>query len=114
MIKTDLLGLLRGLSETGASIGAYGAAAKGATLINHVGIDASLVDFVVDRNRFKQGSYMPGQHLPILPPEALLERQPDYVLLLAWNFADEILAQQSAYTRAGGRFIVPLPTPRIL
>src|SRR5207245_1054582 len=93
-VKSELLALLGGLREQGASIAAYGAAAKGSTLLNYVGIDSTLIDFVVDRNVHKQGRLMPGVHVPILPPEALLERRPDYTLLLAWNFASEILAQQ--------------------
>jgi hypothetical protein len=113
-IKTQLLGLLEGLKAEGASIAAYGAAAKGSTLINYVGIGPDLVDFVVDRNTYKQGKYMPGVHIPIKPAELLLEEQPDYCLLLAWNFTAEILRQQEEYVRRGGRFIRPVPVPEIL
>lgn len=110
----DLRALLSRLKGDGASIAAYGAAAKGSTLINVAGIGPDLVDFVVDRNVHKQGRYMPGQHLPILAPEELLRRRPDYTLLLPWNFADEILAQQAAYREAGGRFIIPVPEPKVV
>lgn len=72
------------------------------------------MDFVVDRNTHKQGRYMPGARLPILAPEALLDRQPDYLLLLAWNVKNEIMAQQAEYAARGGSFIVPVPRPVIL
>jgi len=113
-IKTSLLEMLQGLKAQGKKIAAYGAAAKGSTLINYVGIGQDLVDFVVDRNVHKQGKYMPGKHYPIFPTETLIEERPDYVLLLSWNFADEILAQQKAYRDLGGKFILPVPTPRVV
>jgi SAM-dependent methyltransferase len=113
-VKADLLELLRKLRADGKTIAAYGAAAKGSTLVNYVGIGTDLVDFVVDRNVHKQDKLMPGVHLPIRDPAVLLADQPDYLLLLAWNFADEIMQQQQEYQRRGGRFIVPVPTPTIL
>jgi len=112
--QAALTTMLQRLRVEGAEVAAYGAAAKGATLLNSAGIDSSLVSFVVDRNTHKQGHWMPGARLPILDPSALLERQPDYLLLLAWNFKDEIMAQQQEYRRRGGRFIVPIPTPEIV
>jgi SAM-dependent methyltransferase len=108
-VSHGLRELLATLKADGATIAAYGAAAKGTVLLNHAGIDASLVDFVVDRNPHKQGLFMPGVHLPIREPEALLAEQPDYLLLLAWNWRDEILRQQAEYRSRGGRVIVPLP-----
>ncbi len=78
------------------------------------GVGRELVDFVVDRNPHKQGKAMPGARLPILDPAELLERRPDYVLLLAWNVKDEVMRQQEAYRRQVGRFIVPIPTPAIV
>jgi hypothetical protein len=106
--------LLTNLKRDGRRIAAYGASAKGSTLMNSFGIDSSLIDFVVDRSTLKQGRFTPGNRLPILAPEALVERRPDDVLLLTWNFATEILAQQAGYRNGGGRFIVPLPELAVL
>jgi hypothetical protein len=113
-IKHELLELLQGLKDGGSSIAAYGAAAKGSTLLNCFGIDEQLVDFVVDRNVHKHGRFMPGVHLPIHDPQALLDEQPDHVLLLAWNYRDEVMRQQEEYRGRGGRFIVPIPSPQVL
>ncbi|MGH9013453.1 MAG: class I SAM-dependent methyltransferase [Acidimicrobiia bacterium] len=113
-IKRDLLELLRELKSDGARIAAYGAAAKGSTLVNYVGIGPEVVDFVVDRNLHKQGLCMPGVHLPIRDPAALLDERPEYVLLLAWNFKDEIMRQQAEYRERGGRFVVPVPAPTVV
>jgi SAM-dependent methyltransferase len=112
--QEQLRELLAALRAQGATIGAYGAAAKGATLLNSTGIGADVVEFVVDRNPHKQGKLMPGARIPILDPAALLERRPDYVLLLAWNVRDEVMRQQEEYRRGGGRFIVPVPRPEVL
>lgn len=106
--------LVRMLKQQGARIAAYGAAAKGTVLLNSCGLGRDWIDFVCDRSPHKQGRRMPGVGIPILSPAALLEKQPDYVLLLAWNFADEIRRQQAAYEERGGKFIHPLPKARIL
>jgi hypothetical protein len=83
-------------------------------MLNYVGIGQETLDFVVDRNIHKQGRFIPGVRLPIAAPERVLAEQPDYVLILPWNFKDEIMAQQAEYRRRGGKFIVPVPRPTII
>lgn len=113
-LREHLLALLGELKVSGKRIAAYGASAKGSTLLNYFGIGAETLDFLVDRSTHKQGLYTPGTHLSIQPPAALLEKMPDYVLLLTWNFAEEILAQQAEYRQRGGRFIIPIPDVRVV
>jgi hypothetical protein len=113
-LKTRLLRLLLDLKSQGARIAAYGSSAKGSTLLNCFGIDRRTLDFVVDRSTEKQGLFTPGTHLPICAPEKLLESRPEFTLLLTWNFADEILKQQAEYCNRGGKFIVPIPEPRVV
>lgn len=108
-LKSQLTEILDKLKSEGNSIAAYGASAKGSTLLNSFNIGKQYLDFIVDRSSAKQGYYSPGTHLPILAPEVLLERKPDYLLLLTWNFAEEIMQQQEQYRRQGGKFIVPIP-----
>lgn len=112
-LREKLLDLLGELKRQGKTIVAYGASAKGSTLLNYCRLGRETLDYVVDRSTVKQGRYTPGTHLPIFAPTRLAER-PDYVLLLTWNFADEIMAQQAAYRAAGGRFIIPVPEPRVV
>ncbi len=113
-LREELVSLLYALKEQGKRIAAYGASAKGSTLLNYCRVGAETLDYVVDRSSVKQGLYTPGTHLKIYAPEKLLEDVPDYVLLLTWNFASEILEQQAEYRKRGGRFIVPVPAVRVV
>jgi SAM-dependent methyltransferase len=110
----ELKTLLLDLKGKGHRIAAYGAAAKGCTLLNTLGIGTDVIDYVVDKNVHKQNHLMPGAHLPIVDPKRLYEDPVDYLLLLAWNYKDEIRSQQAAFAERGGRFIVPLPHPVVL
>jgi hypothetical protein len=113
-LKNTLRALIGTLKEKKERLAAYGAAAKGSTLLNYFHIGSETLDFVVDRSSHKQGRYMPGVHLPIYPTSRLLEEMPSHVLLLTWNFADEILEQQADYRQRGGRFIIPIPKLRVV
>jgi hypothetical protein len=105
----DRLSALRG---QGKHVAGFGAPAKLTTLMYELGIGPTSIDFIIDDSTWKQGLYTPGLHIPVVPSAALYERRPDFCVIFAWNFADAIIAKHSAYTRAGGRFIVPLPELR--
>jgi cyclopropane fatty-acyl-phospholipid synthase-like methyltransferase len=111
--RAQLRDLLEQLRSAGRTIAGYGAPAKATTLLNYCGIGSDLISFTVDKNPLKVGRVTPGTHIPILPVSTILERQPDYLLVLAWNFAAEVLGQQQAYRARGGNFIIPVPEARI-
>ena len=114
-LKESLMGVINDLVKEGKTVAAYGAAAKGATMLNVMGIDLNLVPYVVDKNTYKQGKYMPGTHQEIKDPSILeTDDAPDVLLLLAWNFADEIMKQQSLYANNGGKFLIPVPKPELI
>lgn len=113
-IRSELLSQLRRLKADGKTIAGYGASARGNTLLNYCAIGPETLEFIADRNPLKHGLYTPGMHVPVVPVERLLESRPDYVLVIAWNFAEEIMGQLDAYRRAGGRFILPIPEPTIV
>ena len=113
-LKKSLMTILASLREENKSIAGYGAAAKANTLMSYCGIGDQHLDFIADKNPFKQGRYMSGNALPICDPRKITETTPDYLLILAWNFADEIIAQQSDFRQKGGKFIIPVPEPHIV
>lgn len=113
-LKSKLIALLTELKKQNQRIAGYGAAAKANTLASYCGIGSNYLDYICDLSKFKQGLFFSGNHLPILAPSKILEDQPDLVLIMAWNFAEEIMSQLSAFRAAGGRFIVPIPEPKII
>lgn len=112
-VKNDLINFINLETDAGRKVAAYGASAKGSTLLNYVGSTAKKIEFIADRSTYKQGKFSPGIHLPILPAEFLAEKKPDYALLLVWNFAEEVIAQQETFKIAGGKFAIPLPVLKI-
>jgi len=113
-VKQKLRALLDKLKAEGKTIAGYGAAAKACSLISYVGIDGSDLSCICDRSEFKQGKFFSGNRVPIRSPDWLLQAQPDYTLLLPWNFSQEILRQQAEYRRRGGKFIIPIPEPVVV
>ena len=113
-VGTELAAMLKGFNEKGLKVAGYGAPAKGNTLLNYFGIGPDKLEYLVDRNALKQGLLSPGMHIPIRSPDAIVTDAPDVLLVLAWNFFDEIKEQQKEFIERGGRFLVPLPTPTIV
>lgn len=113
-VGDELGGLLREYKAQGLRIAAYGAPAKATTLMYHFGIGPELVDFIVDDSPLKIGLYSPGMHLPVISSEEMYRRKPDVLVVLAWNFADPIIARNHAFIEGGGRFVVPLPRVRVV
>jgi SAM-dependent methyltransferase len=112
--RAALLGLLAELKAAGKRLAGYGAPAKGNTLLNYYGIGPDTLEFLADRNPLKHGLYSPGMHIPVVGVERIEATRPNYLLILAWNFADEIMSQQEAHRARGGRFILPIPEPRVV
>jgi hypothetical protein len=112
--KRALLELLIGLRRQGKRVAGYGAPGKGNTLLNYCGIRTDFLEFTVDRNPYKQGRFLPGTHVPIHPVERIRERRPDYILILPWNLKNEIVSQLAYAREWGAKFIVPIPTARVL
>jgi SAM-dependent methyltransferase len=112
--KRKLLEFLISAKRAGKTLAGYGAPGKGNTLLNYCGIRTDFIDFTVDRNPYKQGKFLPGTHIPIYHPDRITEVRPDYVLILPWNFKDEIMKQMSHVRSWGGRFVVPIPEVRVV
>lgn len=113
-VGISLYRALKALKSEGKTIAGFGAPAKATTLMYHFGLDGSVIDFIVDDSPMKQGLFTPGLHIPVLPSSAITERKPDYLLILAWNFADSIVAKNQEFVNNGGRFIVPLPQLKVI
>lgn len=113
-VRTELLDFMRNIKGQSKKIAAYGAPAKGNTLLNFCGIGREYIDFVIDDNPLKQGLFTPGTKIPVFDSTMLEKQKPEYILILAWNFANEILAKNQKYVDQGVKFIIPLPKPAIV
>jgi len=113
-IRDDLTALVRALKKSGARIAGYGAPAKGNVLLNYCQLGTDILDYITDTTPFKQGMYTPGIHVPVFPESHFHRNPPDYALLLAWNYLDDILEKEALYRSTGGRFIIPVPEPQII
>lgn len=114
ILKNNLIHLLKKLKNEGKKIAAYSAPAKGNILLNYFGIGENYLDFIVDKSEAKQGLYTPGTHLLVHHPEKIYQEKPDYLLILCWNIADEVIEQLKNYHMAGGKFIIPIPNIKII
>jgi hypothetical protein len=112
--KKALVWLLNSLKRQNKRIVGVSAPAKGMTLLNYCRIDNDLLDFVTEKSKLKVGRFTPGAHIPVVPDSELLTQQPDYALLLAWNFSEEIMRNLDEFRKRGGKFIIPIPSPRIV
>jgi hypothetical protein len=113
-LRTGLVALLKRLKKGGSRIAIYSAPAKGNTLLNYCGIGTALADYAVDKSPAKQGLFTPGMHIPVFSLDKLHAEPPDYLLILAWNFQDEIMEQEKAFAENGGHFVIPIPAPAIV
>jgi 2-polyprenyl-3-methyl-5-hydroxy-6-metoxy-1,4-benzoquinol methylase len=113
-VKLNLLSFLIEQKRKGKKVAAYGAAAKGNTLLNYCGIKSDMIDFVVDANPHKQGKYLPASHIPVLTDKYLKEAKPDYILILPWNLKEEIVNQLNYVRSWGAQFVVPIPTLEVV
>ena len=113
-VRDKLRELVHSLKVSGKSIAGFGAPTKATTLMGHFGLDENVLDFIVDDNPLKQGLFTPITHIPVLSAKAIYENRPDYVLILAWNFAEPIMEMHQRYSEEGGQFILPMPEPGIL
>jgi SAM-dependent methyltransferase len=113
-VGADLRSLVGSLKARGKSLAGFGAATKATTLLSHFGLGREHLDFIVDDNPLKQGLYAPASHIPVVAADEIYRRRPDYLLILAWNFAEAIMAMHGRYQSEGGKFVIPMPTPRIV